>query len=298
MPPNAVHSHAQGRLTVLILGGTGMLGHRLLLDLSPHYPTWATVRGRTDALAALPGVDPARLIGGVDALRCESVVKAVAAARPDVVINCVGLIKQREDASDPLLAIDVNARFPHQLAALCAAAGARLIHISTDCVFDGKQGLYRESDPVTAQDLYGRTKALGEITDQLHALTLRTSLVGRELGTRYGLLEWFLAQPGPVKGYTRAVFSGFPTGEVAAILRDYVLPRPELHGLYHLASQPISKHDLLCLFNAAYRRGVEIIPDAQVVVDRSLDGSRFREATGFAPKPWDEMVEKSLVSGF
>lgn len=277
-------------MTLLILGGAGMLGHRLLTDLSRHYPTWATVRGRTDALAALPGVDPARLIGGVDALRFESVVNAVAAARPDVVINCVGLIKQREDASDPLLAIDINARFPHQLAALCAAAGARLIHISTDCVFDGKQGMYRESDPVTAQDVYGRTKALGEVTGQPHALTLRTSLIGRELGTRYGLLEWFLAQPGPVKGYTRAVFSGFPTGEIAAILRDVVLPRPDLHGLYHLAAAPISKYDLLCLFNAAYGRGIEIIPDAQVAIDRSLDGSRFREATGFAPKPWDEMV--------
>ncbi len=277
-------------MTLLILGGTGMLGHRLLLDLSPHYPTWAAARGRIDALAALPGVNPARLIGGVDALRFESVVRAFAAARPDVVINCVGLIKQRKEADDTLLAIDINARFPHQLAALCAAAGARLIHISTDCVFDGQRGMYRESDPVTAQDLYGRTKALGEVTDQPHALTLRTSLVGRELGTRYGLLEWFLAQPGPVKGYTRAVFSGFPTGEIAAILRDCVLPRPELRGLYHLASQPISKYDLLCLFNAAYGRGVQIIPDAQVAVDRSLDGSRFCAATGFAPKPWDEMA--------
>lgn len=281
-------------MTLLILGGAGMLGHRLLRDLSQHYPTWAAVRGPTDALAALPGVDPARLLGGVDALRFESVVRAVAAARPEVVINCVGLIKQRADARDPLLAIDVNARFPHQLAALCAAAGARLIHISTDCVFDGQRGLYRESDPVTAQDLYGRTKALGEVTDQPHALTLRTSLVGRELGTRYGLLEWFLAQPGPVKGYTRAVFSGFPTGEVSAILRDYVLPRPDLHGLYHLASEPISKYDLLCLFSAACGRGVEIVPDAQVAVDRSLDGSRFRAATGFAPKPWAEMVKTAV----
>lgn len=281
-------------MTLLILGGTGMLGHRLLRDLSQHYPTWAAARGSTAALATLPSVDPARLLSGVDALHFESVVRAFAAARPNVVINCVGLIKQRAEAHDPLLAIDVNARFPHQLAALCAAAGARLIHISTDCVFDGQRGCYRESDPVTAQDLYGRTKALGEVTDQPHVLTLRTSLVGRELGTRYGLLEWFLAQPGPVRGYTCAVFSGFPTGEISAILRDYVLPRPDLHGLYHLASAPISKYELLSLFNAAANRGVEIIPDAQVVVDRSLDGSRFCAATGFAPRPWAEMVHTAL----
>ncbi len=280
--------------TLLIVGGAGMLGHRLLADLSAAYPTWATVRGGPGALAAQPGVDPARIIGGVDALRFESVVRAVAAARPDVVINCVGLIKQRADAADPLLALDINARFPHQLAALCAAAGARLIHISTDCVFDGQRGLYTEDDPLTAQDLYGRTKALGEVTDQPHALTLRTSLVGRELGTRYGLLEWFLAQPGPVPGYTRAVFSGFPTGEVAAILRNYVLPRPALCGLYHLAAAPISKYDLLTLFNAAYGRGVEIVPDARVAIDRSLDGSRFRAATGFAPRPWGAMVADGL----
>jgi dTDP-4-dehydrorhamnose reductase len=283
-------------MTLLIIGGAGMLGHRLLSDLSRDYPTWATVRGRPDALAALPHVDPARLIGGVDALRFDSVVNAVAAARPDVVVNCVGLIKQREDAHDPLLALDINARFPHQLAALCAAAGARLIHISTDCVFDGQRGLYTEDDPLTAQDVYGRTKALGEVTTQPHALTLRTSLIGRELGTRYGLLEWFLAQPGPVKGYTRAIFSGFPTGEVAAILRDVVLPRPDLHGLYHLAAAPISKYDLLALFNAAYGRAVEIIPDDQVAIDRSLDGSRFNAATGFTPRAWDVMVEAEALT--
>lgn len=277
-------------MKVLILGGTGMLGHRLWMDLSRTHETWATLRGGAGAVPELPHIDRNRIVEDVDALHFESVIRAFAEARPDVTINCIGLIKQQKSAKEALPSIDLNARFPHQVAALCAATGSRLIHISTDCVFAGTTGLYTEDDPVDAQDVYGRSKALGEVVHAAHALTLRTSIIGRELFSRHGLLEWFLGQPGPVKGFRKAVFSGFTTAIVADILRDVILPRPDLHGLYHVSAAPINKYDLLTMVDAAFGRQIEIIPDENLVIDRSLDSARFRSETGFVPPAWPDMV--------
>ncbi len=273
-----------------------MLGHQLLVDLSKDYDTWATVHGAESTLPDLPAIHRDHLIGDVDVLRFESVIEAFALAQPTVVINCIGLIKQRERARDSLLAIDVNSRFPHQLALLCGAIGSRLVHISTHCVFSGQRGLYTEEDPVDAQDVYGRSKALGEVVAEPHVLTIRTSLIGRELFTRYSLLEWFLSQNGSTKGYQKAVFSGFPTYAIAEIIRDSILPRPELSGLYHVSAEPINKYDLLCLLKDAYRKEIDIIPDTQVSIDRSLNSDRFRAVTGFTPASWPTMIERMANS--
>ncbi len=273
-------------MKILILGGTGMLGHRLWLDLSQQHDVWATARG---SASSLPDFLPKqRLVPHVDAASFDSIVGAFSAVKPEVVINCVGLIKQRD--IDPLNAIDLNARLPHQLARLCGAAGARLIHISTDCVFSGKKGMYTEDDTPDAYDVYGKTKNLGEVTNQPHVLTIRTSLIGREIANHASLLEWFLAQRGKCGGYSKAVFSGFPTYAVAQWLNDIVLPRADLHGLYHVSAAPIDKYTLLQLFKDAYRHDIDIIPDERVVIDRSLDSTRFRQATGFAPQDWQTMV--------
>lgn len=278
-------------MRVLILGGTGMLGHRLWMDLGRTHETWATIRGPAAALPDLPGIDRGRAIEGVEALQFESVMRAFGEARPDVVINCIGLIKQQKRAKEALPSIDLNARFPHQVATLCAASGARLIHISTDCVFAGTKGMYTESDPVDAQDVYGRSKALGEVVHADHALTIRTSIIGRELWTRYGLLEWFLGQSGAVKGFRKAIFSGFTTATIADFLRDVILPRPGLHGLYHVSAEPIDKYDLLQRVKTAFGRQIEILPDDSVTIDRSLDSSRFRAETGFVPPSWTTMID-------
>jgi dTDP-4-dehydrorhamnose reductase len=228
----------------------------------------------------------------VDALQFETVERVVKTIQPDVVINCVGLIKQRENAKEPILAIDINTRFPHLLAALCQQHKARLIHISTDCVFSGQKGMYKETDPIDARDLYGRTKGLGEVDYMDYGLTIRTSLIGREINTRYSLLEWFLSQSGTVRGFQKAVFSGFPTGTVSQLLIDIILPRTELHGLYHVSAEPINKYDLLLLFKQAYKRDIDIEPDTVMSIDRSLDSSRFRRETGFIPRLWSDMVEQ------
>ncbi|NTU50097.1 MAG: SDR family oxidoreductase, partial [Desulfobulbaceae bacterium] len=179
--------------------------------------------------------------------------------------------------------------FPHRLSKLCALVGARLIHISTDCVFSGKKGMYSEEDFPDANDLYGRTKLLGEV-DYPNALTLRTSMIGHEITGSKSLISWFLAQKGPVKGYRRAVFSGLPTVEIARVILDFVLPNAELHGVYHLSAAPIDKYDLLSRVAMVYGKSIEIVPDDSVQINRSLDSSRFRAVTGFNPKSWDEMI--------
>jgi dTDP-4-dehydrorhamnose reductase len=174
---------------------------------------------------------------------------------------------------------------------MCALAGARLIHMSTDCVFDGQQGRYTEADVSNAQDLYGRSKFLGEV-DYPHAVTLRTSIIGHELGSHHGLVDWFLSQKQGVKGFSRAVFSGLPTVELARVMRDYVIPNPGLRGVYHVSAEPIDKYSLLKILAEVYGKNIPIEPDDKLVIDRSLDSTRFRQATGYRPPTWPELVRR------
>lgn len=277
-------------LRVLILGGTGMLGHRLWIELSPAHEAWVSVRGRAEDLSGLPGVDLGHVCSGVDVTDADALTQLFRTVRPEVVVNCVGLVKQHSLGSNPEAAITLNALLPHQLLRRCEAAGARLIHVSTDCVFSGSRGGYSEQDAPDPTDLYGQTKLLGEVPEP--ALTIRTSMVGPELRSRYGILEWFLAQSGTVRGYTRARFSGLTTAALARLLREHVLPRPDLRGLYHVSAQPIDKFDLLNLFKEYYRLDTHIDPDDRVVIDRTLDSTRFREATGFRPASWPDMIRE------
>ena len=212
--------------------------------------------------------------------------------QPEVVINCVGLIKQLSDAKNPLTALPINAMLPHRLARLCELGGVRLIHVSTDCVFSGRKGLYLESDLSDAEDLYGKSKYIGELHELPHAITLRTSIIGHELNSNYALVDWFLSQHGGVKGFTKAIFSGLPTVELARVMKDFVIPHPKLNGLYHVAAEPIDKFRLLSLVAAQYGKLIEIRPDDALVIDRSLDGARFREATGYVAPDWPELVRR------
>jgi dTDP-4-dehydrorhamnose reductase len=276
---------------LLILGGGGMFGHRLWLAARERHETVATAR----TLPSIPGaLAPSPLRGwmtGVDAADLDSVAAAVASARPGVVVNCIGIVKQRAAAKDPVKSLTVNALFPHRLAVLCAAAGARLIHISTDCVFSGAAGPYTEADQPDAADLYGRSKLLGEVTGP-GCLTLRTSIVGRELAGGHGLVEWFLAQPGPdVPGFTRAVFSGLTTQALAEVVLDLVDHHPALEGLYHVSADPIAKFEFLALLARAFGLNRRIVPVEEPVIDRSLDSTRFRAATGLVPPSWPAMVD-------
>lgn len=277
---------------ILILGGTGMLGHTLFAHLAGQgkWDVHATSRDSKGLTEWFPDHLAAKVRPMVDADNFDTVIRGLAGVQPDIVINCIGLIKQTSLANDPLSAITVNSQLPHRLSMLCRTAGARLIHISTDCVFDGQKGDYREDEHSNAMDLYGRTKYLGEVAYP-HCITLRTSIIGHELKGFRGVIEWFLAQQGQMRGFKKAVFSGFPTIEFSRIISDYILPNDGLQGVYHVSSEPISKYDLLKIVAEKYGKEVEIEPDEDFYIDRSLDSSRFREITGYQPPAWPELVD-------
>lgn len=277
-------------MKVLVLGASGMLGNAALRFFaeSRGFEAFGTVRSSRSAKLLPSAVQP-YLIIGVDVENTDNLLTVFGKVQPDVVINCTGLVKQLSEAGDPLAAIPINSLLPHRLARLCAVCGSRLVHMSTDCVFSGSTGMYKEDDFPDAKDLYGRSKFLGEV-DYPNAITLRTSIIGHELQGARSLVGWFLAQSGPVRGFRRAVFSGLPTVEIARLIRDFVLPNPNLHGLYHVSADPINKYDLLRLVADAYGESIAIEADDSFVIDRSLDSSRFRLATGFQPKPWPELV--------
>jgi dTDP-4-dehydrorhamnose reductase len=271
-------------MRLLVLGGQGMLGHKLWeIAAAQGVEAWATVRR-----PAGPLMVPDRAVTLTDVTDPAALTAALAGVRPDVIVNCVGIVKQSSLAVDPVSSIAINALLPHQLAAWCRAAGARLIHVSTDCVFSGRRGHYTEADLTDAEDLYGRSKNLGEAGAP--ALTIRTSMIGRELSGRHGLVEWFLGESGPVRGYRRAIFSGLTTIELARVILDVIRLHPGLEGLYHVAADPIDKHALLEQIGAAFGHRAAIVPADEPVVDRSLDGRRFLTATGRRVPGWPEMI--------
>ena len=285
-------------MRILILGGTGMLGHRLWMDLSPIHETHVAIRGSGEQVPVRRELPRGLLHEGVDAASFARVAETIQRVRPDIVVNCVGVVKQSPLAVDPITSLELNSLLPHRLAQACLANERRLIHLSTDCVFSGARGFYSEGDAPDPVDLYGHSKLLGEVAGS-GCLTLRTSFIGRELRDRRGLLEWFLAQKEPIRGYTMAIFSGLTTLELSRILLELVLPREDLQGVYHVAGSAISKHDLLCLARDAYGKEIEIIPDSAFVCDRSLDGRKFAHATGYRAPDWPVLVEElARNSGF
>jgi dTDP-4-dehydrorhamnose reductase len=278
-------------MRILVLGSSGMLGNAMIRVLSERrdWEICGTIRSESAKRFFHPDIAE-RLLSGVDVEQHDSLLKAFIQTRPQVVINCVGLIKQLADADDPLQAIPINALLPHRLARLCELSGARLVHMSTDCVFKGDKGGYHESDPSDAEDLYGKSKFLGEVVYP-HAITLRTSIIGHELQSAHGLVDWFLSQQGKCNGFTRAIFSGLPTVALAQIVRDIVIPRSDLFGLYHVAAQPISKFDLLNLIADVYGKKISITPSDKLVIDRSLNADRFKADTGYIVPSWPELIK-------
>lgn len=284
-------------MRLLILGATGMLGHALWRVCDDRFDTWTTVRGSRGGYPDGLFRD-ARTIPGIDARDFDAVSVAVRRVRPEVIVNCIGLVKQHPLATDDARMTALNAHLPHHLAVLAGELGCRLVHISTDCVFSGRQGRYREDDPTDAEDLYGRTKAEGEVSGP-GLLTLRLSLIGRELEARRGLAEWFLSQRGGrVRGYTHAFFSGITTRVAAEEIADIVDGHSSLSGIFHLAADRISKHDLLVLMNDAFATDATIEPSADLVIDRSLCGDRFRDATGWRPPSWPRMIADMAADPF
>lgn len=269
-----------------MLGSTGLIGSTILRVLSEKtfLDVFGTVRTECSALQLK------NIFTGVDIQDDSKVLDVFASIHPDVVINCIGATKHKDEGNQPINAIKLNALFPHRLAQICNLVGTRLIHISTDCVFSGKKGFYSESSQTDADDIYGKSKALGEV---LHGdvLTIRTSTIGHELNSNHGLLNWFLSQENRCKGFKNAIFSGLPTVVLAQVIRDHILNNSALKGLYHVAAAPINKYDLLKLIAEVYGKKIEIELNEDVVIDRSLDATKFNHATGFKCPEWSQLIE-------
>lgn len=276
---------------ILVLGAGGMLGHEAIRVLAPDFEVWGACRDPR-RLADL-GVSAPRILNGLDATDGATAYALVERVRPDLVLNAVGIVKQLAAAKAAIPSIVVNSLWPHVLADACATHGARMVHVSTDCVFSGTRGGYTESDVPDAFDLYGRSKLLGEVTDRDNVVTVRTSIIGWQLGEPTGLMGWFAAhRTEPLKGFVKAVFSGLTTHALTDVIRDVILPDTGLSGLWHVSADPIDKYTLLAEL-AGYRGwDVDLSPADGPVIDRSLDSTRFRERTGWTPPSWDEMLDQ------
>ncbi len=281
----------KNRRNILVLGASGMLGNAILRFFSntKGYKVKGVVRSKS-SIDLFPKRIRQLVLSGLNIENEKNLVKIIKDTESGTVINCIGLVKQLSDSNDPSITLPINSIFPHKLAKICSTCDSRLIHISTDCVFSGAKGFYNEDDIPDSQDLYGISKRLGE-TDYPHAITIRTSIIGHELNSSRGLIEWFLSQNGSVEGYTKAIFSGLPTNEIAKIIRDYVIPNNNLNGVYNVSSDPISKYELLCLVAKTYKKSIKITKNKDFKINRSLDSSRFREITGFIPLTWQELVK-------
>ncbi len=281
---------------VLILGVNGMLGSTMMQFFKQQnkFTTCGTIRNEilSDKIRCFEQ-DIFQNVIAEDPTLLENLIIS---KKPKFIINCIGIIKQLDVSNDASLSININSIFPHRLAFLCKKHGVRLIHISTDCVFNGAKGMYVENDLPDAEDLYGKTKFLGEVTYD-HCVTLRTSIIGHETSSSHSLLEWFLKQDGEVNGYQKAIFSGFPTFELSKIIHDIVLCEPSLSGLYHVSSEPINKYDLLKLFSEIYLKEIKINVDQGLIINRSLDSTKFRNITGFEPSSWKSMIKKMREFG-
>lgn len=277
-------------MRLLIFGAGGMLGHKLCQTLKIRHDVSATVRSASGEYKSCGIYDGVSFVENIDVTNAASVEQAIDLVRPDVVINAAGVIKQLPSASDVINTLSVNSIFPNRLAELAAKNNFRLICISTDCVFNGEKGNYTENDRPDAYDLYGQSKRFGEVTGA-NCLTIRTSIIGRELRTSHSLVDWFLSnRGGSVKGFTKAIYSGFPTVVFADIIEHLITEWPELSGLFHVSSEPIDKYSLLRLINDAFHADITIEPSDDLVIDRSLSSKKFKDLTGFIPKPWPEMI--------
>ena len=279
-------------MRILILGGDGMLGHQLFKHLCRKHEVRVTVHRELNTYERFGLFHDENAYENIDVRFPEALHRVFSGFHPQAVVNAIGIIKQRNTAKQRIPCIEINSLFPHRLAEICENSGARMVHLSTDCVFSGARGMYREEDVPDAGDLYGRSKLLGEVEYTTGCLTLRTSMIGPELLRKKSLLEWFLSQKGDIRGFKRAIFSGFTTMELSRIVEKVLVEYPGVSGLYHVSSEPISKYALLSLIKTGLGRSITIEADEDFFCDRSLDSEKFRRQFNYQPPSWPEMIEE------
>lgn len=283
----------ESKMKIAVLGVTGMIGHKIFAHLSKfaEYQVFGFAKDSTFNKYEVFERKSEKIIEDFDAENYQSISRHLSNLKPDIVINCIGIVKQSPEIANEIKTISVNSLFPHMLEKTCRTLGIRMIHISTDCVFKGTKGDYVEEDDPDATDLYGRTKILGEVVKS-GCLTIRTSTIGHELKQKHGLLEWFLAQEDQIYGFMNAIYTGIPTVELADVIEKHIIPNPDISGLYHVSAGKISKFELLRMIASIYGKDIRILEERDTIIDRSLDSSSFRKATGYNPPGWQELLEK------
>ena len=268
-----------------------MLGHMLVRVLSEHHQVIGTTSSQYDSKSPLARIlEKANWIDHVDVRNWQTVESAINHVKPNVLINCVGVIKQKMDSGNVMDAILINSLIPHQLAATCEKLDIRFIHFSTDCVFEGTPGIKYTSYTPNATDLYGTTKRLGEV-NYAPAITLRTGFVGRQLSGAEGLFEWVLSQKGKaVSGYQNAIYSGLTTMALSRVIKQVIEVQPTLSGLYQVASNRINKFDLITQLNESLHLDLSIAKNTEFMCDRSMDGPEFTNLTNIQIPSWEEML--------
>ena len=278
-------------MKVIIFGAGGMLGNTLIKTISKDksYKVYGTLR---KDIKFFDKNNSIKIFKNISCERKNEWQEILMKVKPDIIINCIGVVKQLNEINDPQLSIFTNSLFPHQLHDACKEINSKLIHISTDCVFSGKKGLYSEIDNPDPSDFYGLSKLLGEINSE-DSLTIRTSIIGHSLNSNHGLIDWFLNQKNSkIKGYTKAIFSGLTTLELSKVFLKFILPNYSLKGIIHISNVPISKFDLLNLVSRIYKKSIIISPDDNLILDRSLNSRKFIKQTGYIPPSWETMIEE------
>ena len=277
-------------MKILILGINGMIGHVLFnyLCLNSNYKTYGTVRINNQSVNLFKNN---KNVFTISMKKDMEFIRLIDKISPNLIINCLGLVKQNLSDHNYLSTIYINSLLPHRIAKICSKFSIRLINFSTDCVFSGARGNYTEDDIPDPIDFYGRTKLVGEV-NYGNVLTIRTSFIGHQINSKYGLLEWFLTQKDNCKGFVNAIYSGLPTIEIAKILNDHIIFNKKLKGLYQISGNAINKYELLSLINKIYRLNLNIEKEHEVKIDRSLNSKKFEDATGYKPPNWESLIKK------
>lgn len=281
-------------MKILILGAGGMIGHKMFLSLQrKNFKVYGTLKKTIQPYDRFQIFTQENCIQNIDVTDRNSVEKILMQIRPDAILNCVGITLRKAEISDEIYCQNVNAEFPHFLNAWVIKNNSYLIHFSTDCVFSGKDGPYVEESSKSASDIYGRTKAAGEVIDSSNCLTLRGSMIGRELVGKTELLEWALSKKEQtIKGFSKAMYSGVTTGVMANLVADLLVQKEKLSGLYQVSSQPISKYDLLKQINYAFELNMRIVEDATYASQKILISDKLKRKIGFVCPGWFEMVDE------
>lgn len=283
-------------MRILIFGAGGMIGHRMFKTLKKQgHEVFGTLKKDLKEYDQFNIFKKSEIVTHLDVLDSKYVIESLNQIQPDVVLNCVGITLRKPEITDEAYCTKVNAEFPHLLDRWCTENKKYLIHFSTDCVFSGKDGPYTEDSVKSATDIYGRTKAAGEVSSA-YSLTLRGSMIGLELFGKTELLEWALSQKGQtIKGYSQAIYSGITTNLMGDLVSKIIAKPPFLTGLYQVSSDPISKYDLLVLINKVFNLNMTILKEEAHATSKVLISKKIQNQIGFICPGWNEMLDQILI---